>query len=151
MSTFLTFASDVCGENKLMKNHRFFVKIASVSAAFALALVTLSPICSADELPDAELLAAYIEGGPADELYGMIAVGATIINRIRSDDFTDSLSSNASSLGIFPSPSPSDMALYASRLALSGEDPTHGAVRIIRGGAGGENVTLVTCGLSFSR
>lgn len=151
MSTFLTFASDVCGENKRMKKHRFFVKIVTASAAFALVLAALSPICRADELPDAELLAAYIEGGPADELYGMIAVGATIINRIRSDDFTDSLSANASSLGIFPSPSPSEMALYASRLALSGEDPTHGAVRIMRGVTDGENVTLVTCGLSFSR
>ena len=134
-----------------MKNHRFFVKFVSASAAFALALAAMSPICLAYELPDAELLAAYIEGGPADELYGMIAVGATIINRIRSDDFTDSLSANASSLGIFPSPSPSEMALYASHLVLSGEDPTHGAVRIIRGNADGENVTLVTCGLSFSR
>ena len=135
-----------------MKNHRFFVKFVSASAAFALALAALMPICRAEnELPDAELLAAYIEGGPADELYGMIAVGATIINRIRSDDFTDSLSANASSLGIFPSPSPSEMALYASHLVLSGEDPTHGAVRIIRGNADGENVTLVTCGLSFSR
>lgn len=148
MSTFLTFARAVCGDNIRMNNNRIFIKIISASAAIALAF---APICRADELPDAELLAAYIEGSPADELYGMIAVGATIINRIRSDDFTDSLSANASSLGIFPSPSPSSMALYASRLALSGEDPTHGAVRIIRGDAGGDNVTLVTCGLSFAR
>ena len=139
-----------------MKKH---YKTITALTAFFIMFSAFSAHCRAagTDAPDAGLLAAYIEGSDADELYGMIAVGAVILNRIGSDGFTDSLSANASSLGIFPSPVPSDMAYYAARLAVSGVDPTCGAVHIIRKndtdgtGAGYADITLVTCGLAFSR
>ena len=74
-------------------------------------------------------LAAYIEGtGEKLDLASMTAVGAVIVNRCSTDRFPDSVTSNGAALGIIPSPSPSEMAIYAARLAASGFDPTGGAV-----------------------
>lgn len=75
------------------------------------------------------VLASYIEGAAGGlPLSVMSGVGAVFVNRWKSDRYPDSVALNGASLGVLPSPTPSDMAKYAARLALSGFDPTDGAV-----------------------
>ncbi len=75
------------------------------------------------------LLAAYIEGAAGGlSLSAMSGVGAVLLNRCVSPHFPDSIVANGAALGVLPSTSVSDMAKYAAALALSGLDPTAGAL-----------------------
>ncbi len=88
---------------------------------------------SADE---AELLARLIHAEARGEsLEGQIAVGAVVINRVKSEDFPNSLHGVIHQPGQFtpvargalPSTA-SPRSVEAAKRALAGEDPTHGAL-----------------------
>lgn len=83
-------------------------------------------VCAVDI--DRDTIASYIEGADGNELAVMLAVGAVIRNRCLDDRFPDSVIENGNSLGIMPSPTPSDMAKYAADIVISGKDITGGAV-----------------------
>ncbi len=85
---------------------------------------------------EASLLAKLIHAEARGEsLEGQIAVGAVVINRVKSDAFPDSIHSVIHQPGQFspvarnalPS-KPSSQSVEAARRALVGEDPTHGAL-----------------------
>lgn len=98
-------------------------------------LLFAAPVWAADIGTDItpHTLAVYIEGATGGlDLSAMSAVGAVIVNRCASDRYPDTVISNGAALGIMPSPTPSDMAMYAAKLAISGFDPTGGAVCIFR-------------------
>ena len=101
-----------------------------------------------------ELLAAYIGGCEgARDIASMTAVGAVLLNRCNAAGFPDTVTANGASLGIFPTPAPPPIAEYAARLALSGLDPTSGALSFYnRSDADshkGEYVTFASSDLCF--
>ena len=84
---------------------------------------------------DVATLAHYIEGAAGDKnLSCMICVGAVLINRCEDAEFSDSLAQNAAALGILPAAEVSPMSEYAAGLAVSGLDPTGGAIYFYYGG-----------------
>lgn len=95
-----------------------------------MAVITIIPVSAVGTSGiSADVLAAYIEGAAGDlPLSVMSGVGAVLVNRCKSDLYPDSIVENGAALGVFPSASPSDMAKYTATLALSGFDPTNGAV-----------------------
>ena len=117
----------------------------------------LIPCVTAAELPASDtytLLSAYIGGcDSARDIAAMTAVGAVILNRCADERYPDTVSANGASLGILPSPSPSPIAEYAARLALSGFDPTSGALSFFPeseiASHTGEYVTFSSSGLCF--
>lgn len=93
-----------------------------------------SPEADTDNL---ELLARVIQGEAGDEPYlGKVAVGAVMLNRMRSGTFPNSLSGvifepfafESVSNGLIWQFSPSEESLRAANDALSGMDPTYGAL-----------------------
>ena len=102
------------------------------------------------------LLSSYIGGcEDAHDLAAMVSVGAVILNRCGEPCFPDTISANGASLGIFPVPAPSPMAVYAARLALSGLDPTAGATFFFKSvdttAQGDRYITFSVSGLCFAR
>ncbi|HEY8416617.1 MAG TPA: cell wall hydrolase [Limnochordales bacterium] len=86
---------------------------------------------------DVELLARVIAAEAQGEPYaGMVAVGAVILNRVRSPQFPNSLSGviyqphafESVSNGLIWRRTPSAEAYRAARDALNGWDPTYGAL-----------------------
>ena len=128
-------------------------------------IITAAHSAAASDAPDTEpdiksetqkLLAAYIGGCEgARDIASMTAVGAVILNRCRAEGFPDTVSANGASLGIFPTPAPSPIAEYAARLAISGLDPTSGALffynKANAGSHKGEYVTFSSSDLCFVR
>jgi len=85
---------------------------------------------------DVYLLARCIYGESRGEPYkGQVAVGAVIMNRVRSSSFPNSISGVIYQPGAFSvvddgqiNLSPNDSALRAARDALNGYDPTNGCL-----------------------
>lgn len=99
-----------------------------------------------------KMLSFYIGGfEPAGDLSSMTAVGAVILNRCADDRFPDTVSANGASLGILPTMSPNPMAEYAAMLALSGVDPTSGALAFYKKGGlpPGKSVVYSASGIDF--
>lgn len=136
---------------------RFFTAALSLAILFSVT-TSASGRLTEDELPASEtlsMLASYIDGvDGADGISPMVAVGAVILNRCADARFSDSISANGASLGIMPVPTPSDMAFCAARLALSGIDPTSGAVVFFadseKDAHPDEYVTFSVSGISFA-
>lgn len=93
-----------------------------------------SPESGVDNL---ELLARVIQGEAGDEPYlGKVAVGAVMLNRMRSASFPNTLSGvifepfafESVSNGLIWQVSPSEEAYRAANDALNGMDPTYGAL-----------------------
>lgn len=78
----------------------------------------------------AKAIESQVEGRP---FAVRVAFGAVILNRVRSGGFGSSVSSVLSSAGIYPTDAttPSDRSLRAAKEALSGTDPTFGALFIL--------------------
>lgn len=85
---------------------------------------------------DLNLIARVIEGEAADETFeGKVAVGAVIMNRIKSEDFPDNargvvyqeLAFEAVANGQYERPL-TDESIEAASLAIRGWDPTEGAL-----------------------
>lgn len=107
----------------------------------ALGLTVAQPVPAvsrgaATDRGDLALLARVIEGEAADEPFtGKVGVGAVILNRLRSALFPDSLSSVIFQDNAFESISNgqafrplSQESIQAAQLAMSGYDPTGGAL-----------------------
>ena len=85
---------------------------------------------------DLYLLARLISGEARGESYqGQVAVGAVIMNRINSGDFPNTIAGNVFKKGEFESVSNgqiwetvTESALKAAKTAISGADPTGGAL-----------------------
>ncbi len=85
---------------------------------------------------DLYLLARLISGEVRGESYqGQVAVGAVIMNRLNSNDFPSTIVGNVYKKGEFESVSNgqiwgtvTESALKAAKAAISGEDPTGGAL-----------------------
>lgn len=85
---------------------------------------------------DLYLLARLISGEARGESYqGQVAVGAVIMNRINSGDFPNTIAGNVFKKGEFESVSNgqiwetvTESALKAAKAAISGADPTGGAL-----------------------
>lgn len=85
---------------------------------------------------DFYLLARLISGEARGESYqGQVAVGAVIMNRLNSGDFPNTIAGNVFKKGEFESVSDGQIwgtvtpsALKAAKAAISGEDPTGGAL-----------------------
>lgn len=85
---------------------------------------------------DLYLLARLISGEARGEPYqGQVAVGAVIMNRLKSKDFPNTIAGNVYKKGEFESVSNGQIwgpvtnsALKAAQAAISGEDPTGGAL-----------------------
>ncbi len=102
--------------------------------AFFVAMFSV-PVSAADveAIESGRILASYIGGcEEARSLPAMVAVGAVILNRCGAESFPGTVSANGAALGILPTASPPPMAEYAARLALSGLDPTFGALVFYR-------------------
>lgn len=93
-----------------------------------------SPESNVDNL---DLLSRVIMGEAGDETYlGKVAVGAVIMNRVRSSSFPNSLSGvifdpwafESVENGIIWSREPSEETVRAAAEALNGFDPTYGAL-----------------------
>lgn len=107
----------------------------------ALGLTVMQPVPvvsrgAATDRGDLALLARVIEGEAADEPFtGKVGVGAVILNRLRNALFPDSLSSVIFQDNAFESISNgqafrplSQESIQAAQLAMSGYDPTGGAL-----------------------
>ncbi|WP_238492491.1 spore cortex-lytic enzyme [Desulfotruncus alcoholivorax] len=89
-----------------------------------------------EESRDVALLARVIEGEAADEsYYGKLAVGAVILNRVRSASFPDTIAGVIFQPGAFESVSNGQInrpltkeSLRAAREAMAGSDPSGGAL-----------------------
>lgn len=85
---------------------------------------------------DLYLLARLISGEARGEPYqGQVAVGAVIMNRLKSKDFPNTIAGNVYKRGEFESVSNGQIwgtvtnsAMKAAQAAISGEDPTGGAL-----------------------
>lgn len=85
---------------------------------------------------DVAILAKMITGEARGEPYiGQVAVGAVIMNRVKSSKFPDSIYGVCFQPGAFDAvrdgqyfTSPTSTALKAARDAINGYDPTHGAL-----------------------
>ncbi|MGE5607182.1 MAG: cell wall hydrolase [Bacteroidota bacterium] len=85
---------------------------------------------------DLYLLARLISGEARGESYqGQVAVGAVIMNRLDSEDFPNTVAGNVFKKGEFESVSNGQIwgtvtpsALKAAKAAISGQDPTGGAL-----------------------
>ncbi|MCD7748349.1 MAG: cell wall hydrolase [Firmicutes bacterium] len=110
-----------------MKNI-FICGAGAIAAAVSLLVVLTSLSVSASDTEyDEYILASYIEGAAGGEsLAVMISVGDVLVNRAASEKFSPSVTSNGASLMIMPK-KPSEMALFAASLSLSGVDLTDGA------------------------
>ncbi len=100
-------------------------------------------------------MASYIEGAAREKsLFVMISVGAVILNRVSSPLYSSSVTTNGDALMIMPE-IPSDMALFAAAEAISGYDPTGGALRFYSSDQTGEGmygtVTLRIDGFIFEK
>jgi hypothetical protein len=85
--------------------------------------------------PDFLLLAKLITAEAGDEPYeGQVAVGAVVLNRVRSSEFPNSIreviyqTGQFSSLPLLSSTEPSESCLRAAKDALAGIDPSRGAL-----------------------
>jgi hypothetical protein len=92
----------------------------------------VSPVSNYQYRMLARIISAEAKGEP---LKGQVAVGAVILNRVRSKKFPDNIASNVLKRGQFEPVSnghiwrqPTPSAYKAARLALKGWDPTHGAL-----------------------
>ena len=132
---------------------RVFIADNNIMKKLLVIIISVSVICAAAPTGDIDLLAGCIDGSGADDLLSMIAVGAAILNRVECSGLPDSVIQNAESLGIAPSPTPSPMAKFAAGLALSGVDPTSGAIHAYARGAEPDfaDFTLVTRRFAFAR
>lgn len=82
------------------------------------------------------MLARIIHAEAGGEPFqGQVAVGAVILNRMRSGKFPRTVTANVMKTGEFESVSngyiwsnPTESAYRAARLAINGWDPTHGAI-----------------------
>ena len=98
------------------------------------------------------------EAGNTD-LQTMTAVGAVVINRIKSPAFPDSVVQVIYSGGAFDSivdgsihdAVPSELAYRAAEDALMGFDPTDGALYVLHGGSYGRIVTMQSGDIYFAR
>lgn len=93
---------------------------------------SVSPVSNYQYRMLARIISAEAKGEP---LKGQVAVGAVILNRVRSKKFPDNIASNVLKRGQFEPVSnghiwrqPASSAYKAARLALKGWDPTHGAL-----------------------
>lgn len=84
---------------------------------------------------DLELLAKLITAEAGDEPYdGQVAVGAVVLNRIKSGEFPTTIREviyqpgQFSSLPKLPTITPSESCINAAREALNGADPSRGAL-----------------------
>ena len=85
---------------------------------------------------DLHLLARLISGEARGESYeGQVAVGAVILNRVKSDDFPDTVRGNMFKYGEFESVTNGQIwealpssAIQAAKDAMAGYDPTGGAI-----------------------
>ncbi|HLT58374.1 MAG: cell wall hydrolase [Limnochordales bacterium] len=96
-----------------------------------------APVAGVSRAEDVELLARVIAAEAQGEPYvGQVAVGAVILNRVRSPQFPNSLSGviyqphafESVSNGLVWRRTPSAEAYRAARDALNGWDPTYGAL-----------------------
>ena len=82
------------------------------------------------------ILARLVSGEARGEPYiGQVAVAAVVLNRVRSDEFPDTVSAVIFQPGAFDAVSdgqidkgPNDTALRAARDAMNGYDPTYGCL-----------------------
>ena len=104
----------------------------------------------------ARLIEAESNGG---DLQTMTAVGAVIINRVRSKSFPDSVlqviysggSFNSVKNGKLSEVNASELAYRAASDAMMGYDPTDGALYVFHGHGGGKIVTLKCGDLYFAK
>lgn len=98
---------------------------------------TAAPVVGVSRSEDVELLARVIAAEAQGEPYaGQVAVGAVILNRVRSPQFPNSLSGviyqphafESVSNGLIWRRTPSAEAYRAARDALNGWDPTYGSL-----------------------
>jgi len=98
--------------------------------------VSASASASASYSADVELLARLIHGEARGEPYvGMVAVGAVVLNRVRSDKFPNTIAGVIYQAGAFDAVAdgqinltPNDQSRRAARDALNGWDPTGGCL-----------------------
>jgi spore germination cell wall hydrolase CwlJ-like protein len=92
----------------------------------------VSPVSNYQYRMLARIISAEAKGEP---LKGQVAVGAVILNRVKSKKFPDNIASNVLKRGQFEPVTnghiwnePTSSAYKAARLALQGWDPTYGAL-----------------------
>lgn len=102
----------------------------------ALSAVSASAGATTSYSGDVELLARLIHGEARGEPYvGMVAVGAVVMNRVRSSRFPNTIAGVIYQSGAFDAVSdgqinltPSEQSRRAARDALNGWDPTNGCL-----------------------
>ena len=105
-------------------------------ATRAVSAVAASPSGSSSYAGDVELLARLIHGEARGEPYvGMVAVGAVVLNRVRSSSFPNTIAGVIYQQGAFDAVkdgqinlTPSEQSRRAARDALNGWDPTAGCL-----------------------
>lgn len=107
-----------------------------------------------------DILARLIEcEAKGKDLQTMTAVGAVVMNRVKSRSFPDSVlqviysvnSFESTSNGTINSTKASELAYRAAQDALMGFDPTDGALYVIHGGSGGKIITMQSGDLYFGK
>lgn len=107
-----------------------------------------------------DVLAKVIEAEAGNtDLQTMTAVGAVVLNRIKTDGFPDSVVQAVYSGGSFDcivygtinDAVPSEMAYRAAEDAMMGFDPTNGALYVLHGGSMGRIVTLNSGDIYFAK
>ncbi len=96
----------------------------------------VSASASASHSSDVELLARLIHGEARGEPYvGMVAVGAVVLNRVRSSKFPNTIAGVIYQAGAFDAVAdgqinltPNEQSRRAARDALNGWDPTNGCL-----------------------
>lgn len=105
-------------------------------ASSAAKVVAASTSASSSYASDVELLARLIHGEARGEPYvGMVAVGAVVLNRVRSSRFPNTIAGVIYQAGAFDAVAdgqinltPSEQCRRAARDALNGWDPTGGCL-----------------------
>lgn len=109
---------------------------AAMGIALGTASVAASTASGSSYASDVELLARLIHGEARGEPYvGMVAVGAVVLNRVRSSKFPNTLAGVIYQAGAFDAVSdgqinltPNEQSRRAARDALNGWDPTGGCL-----------------------
>lgn len=99
-------------------------------------IAAVSASASSSYSSDVELLAHLIHGEARGEPYvGMVAVGAVVLNRVRSSKFPNTIAGVVYQAGAFDAVSdgqinltPNEQSRRAARDALNGWDPTNGCL-----------------------
>ena len=107
-----------------------------------------------------DILAKLIESeAKGQDLQTMTAVGAVVMNRVKSDAFADTILQVIYSGGSFDSivngsiseTNASDLAYRAAEDAIMGFDPTGGALYVMHGGSLGRLITLQSGDIYFGK